>query len=90
MGSCLIEVQSFSLRELQIAPILLYFGELSKYLYTVILGFVKNVLRGFPPLCKFSVLDGAACRLGGLGEVDDVRSVLGVALVVPILLRGFV
>ena len=55
-------------------------GELVQvFLNTVILGSVKNVLRGFPPLCRFSVLDGAACRLGGLGEVDDVRSVLGVA-----------
>ena len=65
-----------------------FWRTLQVFLYTVILGFVKNVLRGFPPLCRFSVLDGAACRLGGLGEVDDVRSVLGVVLVVPILLRG--
>ena len=33
------------------------------------------------------VLDGAACRLGDLGEVDDV---LGVDRVVPIVVRVLV
>ena len=33
------------------------------------------------------VLDGAACRLGGLGKVDDVLGVLGVDRVVPIVVR---
>ena len=54
---------------------------------------VENVLRGFPPLCRFHarvVLDGAACRLGDLGEVDDVPVVLGVDRVVPIVLRVLV
>ena len=36
------------------------------------------------------VLDGAACRLGDLGEVDDVPVVLGVDRVVPIVLRVLV
>ena len=36
------------------------------------------------------VLDGAACRLGGLGEVDDVLGVLGVDRVVPIVVRVLV
>ena len=36
------------------------------------------------------VLDGAACRLGGLGEVDDVLVVLGVDRVVPIVVRVLV
>ena len=31
------------------------------------------------------VLDGAPCRLGDLGEVDDVLGVLGVDHVVPIV-----
>ena len=33
------------------------------------------------------VFDGAASRLGGLGEVDDVLGVLGVDRVVPIVVR---
>ena len=33
------------------------------------------------------VLDGAACRLGGLGEVDDAPGVLGVDRVVPSVVR---
>ena len=32
-------------------------------------------------------LHGAACRLGALGEVDGVLSVLGVDRVVPIVVR---
>ena len=36
------------------------------------------------------MLDGATCRLRELGDVRDVRSVLGVALVIPILLRVLV
>ena len=36
------------------------------------------------------VLDGAACRLGGLGEVDDVLGVLGVDRVVLIVVRVLV
>ena len=36
------------------------------------------------------VLDGAACRLGGLGEVDDVLGVLGVYRVIPIVVRVLV
>ena len=36
------------------------------------------------------VLDGAACRLGGLGEVDDILGVLGVDRVVPIVVRVLV
>ena len=36
------------------------------------------------------VLDGAACRLGELGEVDDVLGGLGVDRVVPIVLRVLV
>ena len=36
------------------------------------------------------ILDGAACRLGELGDLHDVRSALGVALVVPIVLRVLV
>ena len=36
------------------------------------------------------VLDGAACRLGGLGEVDDALGVLGVDRVVPIVVRVLV
>ena len=36
------------------------------------------------------ILDGAACRLGGLGEVDDVLGVLGVDHVVPVVLRVLV
>ena len=51
------------------------------------LGRVVNTLRlwrmfcaGFRHSAGFHarvVLDGAACRLGGLGEVDDVLGVLG-------------
>ena len=33
------------------------------------------------------ILDGATCRLKELGGVRDLLSVLGVALVVPIVLR---
>ena len=33
------------------------------------------------------ILDGAACRLGEPGGVDDVLGVLGVDRVVPIVLR---
>ena len=33
------------------------------------------------------VLEGAACRLGDLGEVDDVLGVLGVDRVVPVVVR---
>ena len=33
------------------------------------------------------ILDGGACRLRELGDVRDVLGVLGVALVVPIVLR---
>ena len=36
------------------------------------------------------VLDGAPCRLGGLGEVDDVLCVLGVDRLVPIVVRVLV
>ena len=36
------------------------------------------------------VLDGAACRLGVLEEVDDVLGVLGVDRVVPIAVRVLV
>ena len=36
------------------------------------------------------VLDGAACRLGDLGEVDYVPGVLGVDRVVPIVVRVLV
>ena len=36
------------------------------------------------------ILDGATCRLRELGDVLDVRSVLGVAFGVPILLRVLV
>ena len=36
------------------------------------------------------ILDGATCRLRELGDVRDVWSVLGVAFVVPILLRVLV
>ena len=36
------------------------------------------------------ILDGAACRLRELGDVRDVLGVLGVALVVPIVLRVLV
>ena len=36
------------------------------------------------------VLDGAACRLGDPGEVDDVPGVLGVDRVVPITVRVLV
>ena len=36
------------------------------------------------------VLDGAACRLGGLGEADDVLGVLGDDRVVPIVVRVLV
>ena len=36
------------------------------------------------------VLDGAACRLGDLGEVDDVPGVLGEHRVVPIVVRVLV
>ena len=56
----------------------------------------RNVLRGFPPLCRvftpewLVVLDGTACRLGDLGEVDDVPGVLGVDGVVPIIVRVLV
>ena len=34
--------------------------------------------------------DGAACRLGGPGEVHDVLGVLGVDRVVPIVVRALV
>ena len=33
------------------------------------------------------ILDGAACRLRELGDARDVLGVLGVAVVVPIVLR---
>ena len=33
------------------------------------------------------ILDGATCRLGGLGEVDDGLGVLGVDRDVPIVVR---
>ena len=36
------------------------------------------------------ILDGAACRLGGLGEGDDVPDVLGKDRVVPIVVRVLV
>ena len=36
------------------------------------------------------ILDGAACRLRELGDMRDVLGVLGVALVVPIVLRVLV
>ena len=36
------------------------------------------------------ILDGATCRLKELGDVRDVLGVLGVALVVPIVLRVLV
>ena len=36
------------------------------------------------------ILDGATCRLRELGDVRDVRSALGVVLVVPIVLRVLV
>ena len=36
------------------------------------------------------VLDGAACRLGGLGEIGDVLGVLGVDRVVPVPVRVLV
>ena len=36
------------------------------------------------------VLDGAACRLGGLGEVNDALCVLGVDRVVPTVVRVLV
>ena len=36
------------------------------------------------------ILDGAACRLGDPGEVDDVLGVLGVDRVVPIVLHVLV
>ena len=36
------------------------------------------------------VLDGDACRLGDLGEVDDVPGVLGVDRVVPLVVRVLV
>ena len=36
------------------------------------------------------VLDGAACRRGGLGEDDDVLGVLGVDRGVPIVVRVLV
>ena len=36
------------------------------------------------------ILDGAACRLGELGDVRDVLGVLGDVLVVPIVLRVLV
>ena len=36
------------------------------------------------------ILDGAACRLRELGDVRDVLGALGVALVVPIVLRVLV
>ena len=36
------------------------------------------------------ILDGAACRLRELGGVRDVLGALGVALVVPIVLRVLV
>ena len=34
------------------------------------------------------IIDGAACRLGELGDVHDVLGVLGVDHVVPVVLRG--
>ena len=37
-----------------------------------------------------AILECAACRLRELGDVRDVLSVLGVALVVPIVLRVLV
>ena len=36
------------------------------------------------------VLDGAACRLGGLGEFDDALGVLGVDRVVAMVVRVLV
>ena len=50
-------------------------------------------MRGFPPLCRFSRqsdLDGAACRLGELGDVHDELGVLGGDRVEPFLLRVLV
>ena len=49
--------------------------------------------RGFhhsASLCARVILDGAACRLRELGDMRDVLGVLGVALVVPIVLRVLV
>ena len=48
---------------------------------------------GFATLQVFHarvILDGAACRLGEPGGVDDVLGVLGVDRVVPIVLRVLV
>ena len=36
------------------------------------------------------ILDGAACRLRELGDVRGVLDVLGVALIVPVVLRVLV
>ena len=46
-------------------------------------------MRGFPSLCRSSRQsdDGATCRLRELGVVRDVLIALGVALVVPNVLR---
>ena len=47
-------------------------------------------MRGFRHSAGFHarvILDGAACRLGEHGDAHDVLGVLGVALVVPIVLR---
>ena len=54
---------------------------------------MENVLPSFRHSAGFHsrvVLDGAACRLGDLGEVDDVSGVLGVDRVVPIIVRVLV
>ena len=48
---------------------------------------------GFRHSARFharAVLDGAACRLEGIGEVDDVLGVLGADRVVPIVVRVLV
>ena len=50
-------------------------------------------MRGFRHSAGFHarvILDGAACRLGELGDVRDVLGVLGDARVVPIVLRVLV
>ena len=54
---------------------------------------MRVVLRGFPPLCRFSRQSdsgGAACRLEKLGDVRGVLGVLRIVLVVPIVHRVLV
>ena len=46
--------------------------------------------RHFAGLPARVILDGATCRLRELGDMREVLSVLGVALVVPIVLRVLV